>query len=81
VYDDQNDQHPRGLRILVVDDNHDVTCGMSMLLELEGYQTGAVQNGLEAAREAIRVRKPVCLEVLEAALREFPPVTSVHGGA
>jgi CheY-like chemotaxis protein len=42
VYDDQNDQHPRGLRILVVDDNHDVTCSMSMLLELEGYQTGAV---------------------------------------
>ena len=107
-----------------------------MLLELEGHRTGTVHNGLEAVREAARVRydavlldlgmpvmdgfqaaavlgrlwpapaliacsawddaetrrrtaelgfsmhlrKPVCFQVLKAALRELPPTTAVHGG-
>jgi len=44
------------LRILVVDDNYDAARSMSMLLELEGHRTGTVHNGLEAVREATRVR-------------------------
>jgi CheY-like chemotaxis protein len=56
VHDDENDQHERGLRILVVDDNQDAARSMSMLLELEGHRTGTVHNGLEAVREATRVR-------------------------
>jgi CheY-like chemotaxis protein len=51
-----NDQHQPGLRILVVDDNHDGASSMSMLLELEGHRTGTAHNGLEAVREATRVR-------------------------
>lgn len=53
---DSNDQHPPGLRILVVDDNHDGASTMSILLELEGHRTGTAHNGLEAVREATRVR-------------------------
>jgi CheY-like chemotaxis protein len=56
VHDDDPDEHPRGLRILVVDDNHDAASSMSMLLELEGHRTGTVHNGMEAVREASRVR-------------------------
>ena len=56
MHDDENDQHQRGLRILVVDDNHDAASSMSMLLELEGHRTGTVHNGREAVREATRVR-------------------------
>jgi CheY-like chemotaxis protein len=134
VHDD-DDQHQRGLRILVVDDNHDAAISMSMLLELEGHRTGTVHNGLEAVREASRVRydavlldlgmpvmdgfqaaavlsqllpapaliacsawddaetrrrtadlgfsvhlrKPVCFQVLKAALREVSPVTAGPG--
>jgi CheY-like chemotaxis protein len=55
VHDD-NDQHQRGLRILVVDDNHDAAIMLSALLELEGHRTSAVHNGLEAVRETTRVR-------------------------
>jgi CheY-like chemotaxis protein len=136
VHDEENDQHRRGLRILVVDDNHDAATSMSMLLELEGHRTGTVHNGLEAVREATRVRydavlldlgmpvmdgfqaaavlgqlwpapaliacsawddaatrrrtadlgffmhlcKPVCFQVLKAALRELLPIAAVHGG-
>jgi CheY-like chemotaxis protein len=136
VHDDDHDQHQRSLRILVVDDNHDAASSMSMLLELEGHRTGTVHNGLEAVREASRVRydavlldlgmpvmdgfqaaavlgqlwpapvliaysawddaetrkrtadlgfsmhlrKPVCIQVLKAALQELLPVTAVHGG-
>lgn len=114
---------------ILVDDNHDAARSMSMLLELEGHRTGTVHNGLEAVREATRVRydavlfdlsmpimdgfqaaavlgqlwpapaliacsawddaetrrrtadlgfsmhlrKPVCFQVLKAALRETPP--------
>ena len=54
MHDD--DQHQRGLRILVVDDNHDTASIMSALLELEGHRTSTVYNGLEAVREASRVR-------------------------
>lgn len=46
MHDDENYQHQRGLRILVVDDNHDAARSMSMLLELEGHRTGTVHNGL-----------------------------------
>lgn len=136
MHDYEKDQLQRGLRILVVDDNHDAASSMSMLLELEGHRTGTVHNGLEAVREASRVRydavlldlgmpvmdgfqaaavlgqlrpaptliacsawddaetrrrttelgfsmhlrKPVCFQVLNAALRELPPVAAVHGG-
>ncbi|NPC54905.1 response regulator [Caenimonas soli] len=51
-----DDQHQRGLRILVVDDNHDAASMMSALLELEGHRTSTAHNGLEAVREATRVR-------------------------
>jgi CheY-like chemotaxis protein len=54
--EDNNDQHQPGLRILVVDDNHDGASSMSMLLELEGHRTGTAHNGLEAVREATRAR-------------------------
>ena len=136
VHDNDHEQHQRSLRILVVDDNHDAASSMSMLLELEGHRTGTVHNGLEAVREATRVRydavlldlgmsvmdgfqaaavlaqlwpapaliacsawddaetrrrtadlgfsmhlrKPVCFQVLKAALRELPRVTAVPGG-
>lgn len=43
------------LRILVVDDNHDAAMSMSMLLQLEGYQTGTAHDGLAAIVEATRV--------------------------
>lgn len=50
------DQHRRGLRILVVDDNHDTASSMSTLLELEGHRTSTAHNGLEAVQEATRAR-------------------------
>jgi len=49
------DPHQRGLRILVVDDNHDMASTTSTLLELEGHRTGVAHNGLEAVREATNV--------------------------
>ncbi|UUZ62201.1 response regulator [Polaromonas sp. P1-6] len=58
---DDDDQHQRGLRILVVDDNHDAANSMAALLELEGHRTGTVHNGLEAVREATRVRHDAVL--------------------
>src|SRR5437870_3137298 len=48
VHEDHHDQHQRGLRILVVDDNHDAASSMSTLLELEGHRTGTAHDGLEA---------------------------------
>lgn len=45
-----------GLRILVVDDNEDAASSMSALLEFEGHRTSTAHNGLEAVREASRVR-------------------------
>ena len=51
-----DEQHQRGLRILVVDDNHDAASSMSALLELEGHRTSTAHNGLEAVQEATRVR-------------------------
>jgi CheY-like chemotaxis protein len=133
VHESENSRHQRGLRILVVDDNHDAASSMSMLLELDGHRTGTVHNGLEAVREATRVRydavlldlgmpvmdgfqaaavlrqlwpapaliacsawddaetrrrtadlgfsmhlrKPVCIEVLKATLRELLPAAAV----
>lgn len=56
MHDDGDGQHRRGLRILVVDDNHDAASSMSMLLELEGHRTSTVHNGLEAVQEATRMR-------------------------
>ena len=46
----------RDLRILIVDDNHDAAITLSMLLQLKGYQTDTAHNGLDAVREATRVR-------------------------
>ena len=51
-----DEQHQRGLRILVVDDNHDAASSMSALLELKGHWTSTAHNGLEAVREATQVR-------------------------
>jgi hypothetical protein len=64
VHERENNQHRRGLRILVVDDNHDAASSMSMLLELDGHRTG-------------HLRKPVCIEVLKATLRELLPAPAV----
>jgi CheY-like chemotaxis protein len=51
-----DEQHQRGLRILVVDDNNDSALSKSMLVELKGCRTDAADNGPEAVREATRVR-------------------------
>ncbi|HSV51164.1 MAG TPA: response regulator [Burkholderiaceae bacterium] len=51
-----DEQHQRSFRILVVDDNHDAASTLSDLFELEGHRTSTVHNGLEAVREATRVR-------------------------
>jgi CheY-like chemotaxis protein len=56
AHNENNHQDQRGLRILVVDDNHDTANSMSMLLELEGHRTGTAHNSLEAFREATHVR-------------------------
>jgi len=71
------------LRILVVDDNHDAAISLSMLLQLEGYQTGTAHDGLAAVREATRVRYDAVLLDLglpvmngfeaAAALRQLQP--------
>jgi len=53
---EEDDPDPRKLRVLVVDDNHDAAVTLSALLELKGYQTGTVHNGLDAIRAATRVR-------------------------
>lgn len=49
------------MRILIVDDNRDGAVSLSMLLELEGHQTGTAFNGLEAVEAATRVRYDVVL--------------------
>jgi CheY-like chemotaxis protein len=46
---------PTGLRILVVDDNHDAAAMVSALLEFAGHRTSTADNGLDAVREASRV--------------------------
>jgi len=46
----------RGLRILVVDDNHDAAIMLSALLELVGHRTSTAHNGLDAVEAATRVR-------------------------
>lgn len=56
MHDDADSRYQRGLRILVVDDNHDAANSMSTLLEFEGHRTSTVYNGLEAVQEATRVR-------------------------
>lgn len=49
------------MRILIVDDNHDAALSMSMLLELEGHQTGVAHDGLAAVQAATRARYDVVL--------------------
>jgi CheY-like chemotaxis protein len=44
------------MRILIVDDNYDAAISLSMLLELEGHETGTAHNGLDAVEAATRVR-------------------------
>ena len=51
-----HEDDPRGLRILVVDDNHDAATTLSALLEFAGHQAHTVHNGLDAIREAARTR-------------------------
>jgi CheY-like chemotaxis protein len=88
VYNDyHNARHRRGLRILVVDDNHDAANTMSTLLELEGHSTGTAHNGLEAVRAATQVRYDAVLLDLgmpvmdgfeaAAALRQLWPVPAL----
>jgi CheY-like chemotaxis protein len=52
----EDDPDPKGLRILVVDDNHDAASTLSDLLELAGHTTSMAHNGLDAIRAAIRMR-------------------------
>jgi CheY-like chemotaxis protein len=51
-----HEEDPKGLRILVVDDNHDAAATLSALLELAGHRTSMAHNGLDAIRAAIRMR-------------------------
>lgn len=79
----ENGSGQRDLRILVVDDNHDAALTLSMLLRLEGYQTGTAHDGLAAIQEATRVRYDAVLLDLglpimngfeaAAALRQLQP--------
>lgn len=52
----EDDVQFRGLRILVVDDNHDGAFTLSALLEFAGHQTSTAHNGLEAIQAAVRTR-------------------------
>lgn len=52
----EDEPEPSGLRILVVDDNHDAATTLSALLELAGHRTSTAHNGLDAIRAAIRMR-------------------------
>ena len=45
-----------GLRILVVDDNHDAAATLSMVLELAGHQTETANNGRDAVDAASQAR-------------------------
>jgi CheY-like chemotaxis protein len=54
MHDDDPD--PRGLQILVVDDNHDAAATLSALLEFAGHQVAMAHNGLDAVRAALRGR-------------------------
>lgn len=47
---------PSGLNILVVDDNTDAATSMSALLEFAGHRASTAHNGLDAVRQAIRMR-------------------------
>src|SRR5690349_10451492 len=51
-----DDAGPRDLRILVVDDNHDLALTLSTLLELEGHRTSTAHNGLDAVEAATAAR-------------------------
>jgi len=50
-----------GLRVLVVDDNHDSAESLAMLLELAGCQTHLAYNGVEAVEAAMIFRPEVIL--------------------
>jgi CheY-like chemotaxis protein len=52
----ENPRDSRGLRILVVDDNHDAAATLSELLEFAGHRTSTAHNGLDAIQAAIRSR-------------------------
>jgi PAS domain S-box-containing protein len=53
--------NPKRRRILVVDDNKDSATSLSMLLQLEGHDTLAVHDGIEAIEAAERHRPDVVL--------------------
>lgn len=57
----QEVQEPRGLRILVVDDNHDIAWSMKFLLQYHGHRISTAHNGLDAVRAATRERYDVVL--------------------
>ena len=52
---------PRGLRVLVVDDNFDAAETMAMLLELEGHEVRIAHDGQEALTIALAERPDVVL--------------------
>ncbi|KQQ88662.1 diguanylate cyclase [Massilia sp. Leaf139] len=54
---DTASRRPRGLRILVVDDNVDAALTLSMILEADGHRTRVVHDGI-AALEAARAFLP-----------------------
>jgi CheY-like chemotaxis protein len=53
------------MHVLVVDDNVDAADTLSMLLELEGYETTTVHDGFEVLEAALRVTPGVVLMDLE----------------
>ncbi len=52
---------PRGVRILIADDNHDAAMSLSMLLEMMGHETTVVHDGLAAIEAAETLRPKVVI--------------------
>lgn len=52
---------PRGLRVLVVDDNTDAAATLALLLELSGHETRVARDGFEALALAAAFRPQVGL--------------------
>jgi CheY-like chemotaxis protein len=55
------DRRADGLRILVIDDNHDNTFTLSSLLKLKGHQVAAASDGASAIKIAAEFRPQLIL--------------------